>query len=98
VFIKVLNDLVDLGHRYPERFQNVFTDKGPTAVSGEELRLAIENTRILPKPRVPTAADRVRVSNVAKLFFVNKSIDRAISADEIVFDIDEAVGRKGLEP
>jgi sulfonate transport system substrate-binding protein len=98
LFIKVLNDLVDLAHKYPERFQNVFTDKGPTAVSGDELRLAIETTRVLPKVRVPTDSDRRRVSNVASLFFANKSIDRAISADEIVFDIDAAARRKGLEP
>jgi sulfonate transport system substrate-binding protein len=97
-FIKVVNDLVDLAHAHPERFQNVFTDKGPTAVSGDELRLAIENTRTLPKLRVPTASDRVRVSNVARLFFANKSIDRAISADEIIFDIDAAARRKGQEP
>lgn len=97
-FIQVVNDLVDLAHQYPERFQNVFTDKGPTAVSGDELRLAVGTTRILPKLRVPTASDRVRVSNVANLFFANKSIDRAIDADEIVFEVDAAARRKGLEP
>jgi len=98
LFIKVVNDLVDVAHKSPERFQNVFTDKGPTAVSGDELRLAIENTKISPKLRVPTASDRVRVSNVAQLFFVHKSIDRAIAADEIIFDIDAAARRKGIEP
>lgn len=98
LFVKVVNDLVDLAHKDPERFQNVFTDKGPTAISGDELRLAIESTRVSPKLRVPTASDRVRVSNVANLFLANKSIDRAISADEIVFDIDVAARRRGIAP
>jgi len=98
VFIKVVNGLVDLAHRYPERFQNIFTDKGPTAVAGDELRLAIENTKVAPKTRVPTEADRVRVANVAKLFFANRSIDRNISVDEIVFDVEAAARRKGVVP
>jgi sulfonate transport system substrate-binding protein len=92
-FIKVIQDLVALAHRSPEKFQNVFTDKGPTALSGDELRIAIEQTRQLPIPHVPAAADRARVANVARLFVQNRSIDRDIGVDEIVFDVDRAAAQ-----
>lgn len=95
-FIRITTGLIALSHREPQRFQNVFTDKGPTALAGDDLKLAIEYTKTLPEPRVPTPADRSRVANVAKIFFANRSIDRDISVDEIVFDVDEAIRRKGL--
>jgi predicted methyltransferase/ABC-type nitrate/sulfonate/bicarbonate transport system substrate-binding protein len=88
--LRVAQELTTLAHQSPERFQNVFKDKGPTALSGEELRLAVEDTRTLPAFRVPTAADRARVENVSKIFFDNRSIDRRIPVDEIVFDVDQA--------
>jgi sulfonate transport system substrate-binding protein len=94
VVLKVSQALTAEAHAAPEKFQNVFTDKGPTAVAGDELRIAIEETRILPAYRVPTPSDRVRVGNVAKLFFVNKSIDRNIPADEVVFDVDAAAATR----
>lgn len=97
-FIRITNTLIELAHRSPDLFQNVFTDKGPTALSGDDLRLAVDYTRGLPPARVPTAADRKRVENVAKLFFANKSIDRTISTDEIVFDVDGAAKRNGGVP
>jgi sulfonate transport system substrate-binding protein len=94
VILKVSQELTALSHESPERFQNVFKDKGPTALSGEELRLAIEDTRTAPTFRVPTPTDRQRVHNVAQLFFDNRSIDRNISVDDIVFDVDkyQAIG------
>jgi sulfonate transport system substrate-binding protein len=98
VVIKVVNDLVEIGHQHPERFQNVFTDKGPTALSGDELAIAIENTRAMSKIRVPTLADRTRVANVARMFALNRSIDREIGVDEIVFDADAAARQKGTGP
>lgn len=94
VLLRVVQELTHKAHEEPEKFQNVFTDKGPTAVSGDNLRLAIEETRVAPIPRVPTPADRERVARVAKLLFENKSIDRQISVDQLVFDIDEAAQRK----
>jgi predicted methyltransferase/ABC-type nitrate/sulfonate/bicarbonate transport system substrate-binding protein len=88
--LRVSRELTALAHQSPEKFQNVLKDKGPTALSGEELRIAIEDTRTLPAFRVPTATDRARVENVSKIFFDNKSIDRKIPVDEIVFDVDQA--------
>ena len=43
-----------------------------------------------PLYRVPTPTDRTRIHSVSQLFFANKSIDRGISVDEIVFDVDQA--------
>jgi sulfonate transport system substrate-binding protein len=94
VLLRVINELTDLAHEHPERFQNVYTDKGPTALAGDELRLAIENTRVLPKVRIPTVIDRKRIENVTQLLFANKSIDRAPSVDEIVFNIDAHLNNK----
>ena len=93
--LRVAGELITLAHQSPEKFQNVNTDKGPTAVSGEELRVAIEDTRVQPAYRVPTAGDRARITKVSELFFENKSIDRKISADEIVFDVDQAAAAHG---
>jgi sulfonate transport system substrate-binding protein len=90
VILRVSQELTTLAHQSPEKFQNVFKDKGPTALSGEELRIATEETRVVPAFRVPTASDRTRIRNVAQIFFDNKSIDRNISVDDIVFDIDRA--------
>lgn len=89
-FVRVHQDLVRIGHREPEKFQNVFTDKGPKALSGELLRVAIEETRDAPVPRIPTEDDRERVGKVATLLFDNKSIDKNIAVDEIVFDVSTA--------
>ncbi len=94
VVLRVSQALTAEAHATPEKFQNVFTDRGPTAVSGDELRAAIEDTRTLPAFRAPTAPDRKRVGNVANLFFTNGSIDRNISADEVVFDVDAAAAAR----
>jgi sulfonate transport system substrate-binding protein len=98
VLLKVTQDLTVQAHAHPEQFQNVFVDKGPTAVSGAELETATEETRVLPAYRVPTAADKVRIENVSKIFYDNHSIDRPIAVDQIAFDIDEAAKAKGIAP
>jgi sulfonate transport system substrate-binding protein len=94
VLLRVVQELTRKANAEPDKFQNVFTDKGPTAVFGDNLRLAIEEMQVAPAPRVPTAADRERVGRVSKLLFDNKSIDREISVDQLVFDIDEAAQAK----
>jgi sulfonate transport system substrate-binding protein len=97
VLLRTVQGLIAEAHEHPEAFQNVFTDKGPTAVSGEELEIAIEQARHAPVPRVPTEHDKTRIANVAKLFYENKSIDRDIAVDEIVFDIDAATKALGWQ-
>ena len=98
VLLRVARELGELAQLHPERFQNVFSDKGPRATSGEELRIAIDETRTTPPFHVPTADDRRRVQNVAGLFFKHKSIDRDIAVDEVVFDVDEAAPGRGPWP
>jgi sulfonate transport system substrate-binding protein len=90
VILRVSRELTALAHQSPEKFENVFKDKGPTALSGEELRIATEETRVAPAFRVPSDVDKTRIRNVAEIFFDNKSIDRRISVDDIVFDVDRA--------
>jgi sulfonate transport system substrate-binding protein len=90
VVLRVSQELTALAHQSPEKFQNIFTDKGPTALSGDELRLATEETRVVPAYRVPGAADKTRIGNVAQIFFDNRSIDRQISVGDIVFDVSNA--------
>lgn len=94
VLLRVQAELAKQAHEHPEQFTNVFTDKGPTAYVGERLEISLAEQRATPVQRVPNAADRQRVANVAKIFHENKSIDRAISVDEIVFDIDSAAAAK----
>lgn len=95
VLLRVMQDLTREANAHPERFQNVFTDKGPTALSGDRLAAAIEETRELAVPRVPTADDRARIGRVARLFVDNRSIDREVPVDEIVYDIDGSLAAKG---
>ena len=95
VFIKVVGELTEEARRHPEKFQNVFTDKGPTAVSGPLLEVAIAETRLLTPPRVPTAVDRQRVTNVATLFHAHRTIDRAVRAEDVLFDVDAAARARG---
>jgi sulfonate transport system substrate-binding protein len=95
VFIKVLQELTAEANRTPEKFQNVFTDRGPTALRGDILAAAIEETRLLRPPRVPTAADLRRVANVAAIFHAHGSIDRPVRAEDVVFDLDAAVRALG---
>lgn len=94
ILLDVAASLSAEAHANPEKFQNVLAQKGPTAVSGEELRVAIEETRALPVFRVPGDADKARIANVARLFVDNQSIDRNITVDDIVFDIDAAIAKK----
>jgi len=95
VLLRVVQELTLEARQSPENFQNIFVSKGPTAVSGPDLALAIEDTRKLPLPHAPTAEDRVHIAAVAKLFYDNKSIDRPLTTDQVVFDLGEAVRAKG---
>lgn len=90
VFLRVAQRLAAEARQNPEKFVNVFTDKGPTAVSGDRLAYKLEEIRSTPIPRVPTAQDRKRIENVIKLFFEHGSIDRNLAVDDVVFDIDRA--------
>lgn len=97
VLVRVQAELAKKAHEQPEAFTNVFTNKGPMAETGDRLTIALAEAKATPVQRVPTAADKQRVANVAKIFFENKSIDRSIPVDEIVFDIDAAAARRAAQ-
>ena len=90
VLLRVIQEATRTAHESPEKFQNVFDVKGPRALSGDLLQAAIDEVKGSPVHRVPTAFDRDRITRVTKLLFDNKSIDRSIAVNDIVFDIDQA--------
>ncbi len=90
IFIAVVARLTEQARQHPEKFQNVFTSQGPTAVSGARLEADIEDTRRAPVQRVPNAEDAARVGNVVRLLHENRSIDRSIAPSEIILDVDAA--------
>ncbi|HEY6876581.1 MAG TPA: NrtA/SsuA/CpmA family ABC transporter substrate-binding protein [Polyangiales bacterium] len=94
VLLRVQAELAAKAHAHPEEFTNIFTDKGPTSFAGERLEISLAEQKATPIQRVPTEQDKQRVANVAKLFIENKSIDRAIAVDDIVFDLDAAVAKQ----
>jgi sulfonate transport system substrate-binding protein len=65
--LRVSQELAELAHQSPEKFQKVFLDKGPTALSGDELRISVEETRVVPAFHAPGPGDRERIANVAKV-------------------------------
>jgi sulfonate transport system substrate-binding protein len=88
--LRVIQAATRTAHTSPEKFQNVFDSRGPRALSGELLKVAIDEVKSAPIHRVPTTFDRERIARVTKLLFDNRSIDRSIAVDDIVFDIDRA--------
>lgn len=98
VLLRTAQELAKEARVHPEKFVNVFTDKGPTALSGERLEYKLAETRATPVTRVPNAQDRQRIANVVKLFFDNQSIDRSLTVDNVVFDIDAAARAKQAKP
>lgn len=94
VLIATFDGLIEQAHREPEKFQNVFATQGPMAVSGDNLKVAIELTRDTPVFRVPTDVDRSRVGHVATLLFENHSTDRNISVDEVIFDLGHVAAKE----
>jgi sulfonate transport system substrate-binding protein len=94
VLLHKAQELSALAHAHPEKFVNVFSDKGPTSYSGQRLADKLAETRVTPIHHVPNAHDRQRVANVVKLFVENRSIDRELAVDSVIFDLEAAVRAK----
>lgn len=90
ILLRAYQDAVRHGHQNPQDLVNVFQSEGPTAISGERLELALADAKVAPIPRVPTQADVQRIANVADLFFDHQVIDKALEAQNVVFDVDAA--------
>ncbi|NUR69307.1 MAG: ABC transporter substrate-binding protein [Hamadaea sp.] len=68
VYLDVLRELTQQAKHEPEKFQNVFLQQGPTAITGDRLKLEIEKARYAQVPRLVTTADGAAVTSVSELF------------------------------
>ncbi|MFI6812515.1 NrtA/SsuA/CpmA family ABC transporter substrate-binding protein [Nonomuraea sp. NPDC050328] len=68
VYLDVVRELTSEARTSPERFQNVFLQQGPTAVSGARLEVELAKARFAGLPRPALPADAGFVKDVAALF------------------------------
>ncbi|WP_344928658.1 ABC transporter substrate-binding protein, partial [Streptosporangium carneum] len=90
VYLKVLQELTAEAQKNPEKFQNVFLDQGPTAVSGPRLTDEIARTRYAKVPRFATAADGAFVTDVAGIFQKYGVLPTAVNPNDVIFDLKPA--------
>jgi sulfonate transport system substrate-binding protein len=87
VFLDVVRELTEQEKRAPSKFQNVFFDKGPTAVSGKRLNDAIASARYQNVPRPVTDADGENVTAVAGLFRAEGVLPGEIRPADVLFKL-----------
>ncbi|WP_131742019.1 ABC transporter substrate-binding protein [Actinomadura roseirufa] len=87
VFLDTLRELTEQEKRSPERFQNVFLQKGPTAVSGARLQDNLAKARFENVPRYAGAEDGKYIDDVAGVFRQYGVLPAAIPAAEVIFDL-----------
>ncbi|MGH1565549.1 ABC transporter substrate-binding protein [Mumia sp. DW29H23] len=80
VFLDTVTELTEESTKEPEKFQNVFTDSGPTAVEGAALERDIEVQRYSTPFAPVTDADIATIQDVADYFFENGLISRPVEA------------------
>jgi sulfonate transport system substrate-binding protein len=85
VFLKVLQDLTIESKASPEKFQNVFLDKGPTATSGKLLADDTLTTKYAQVPHAVTDADVVKLQAVADFFVKYKVVPDKVDAKSAVY-------------
>ncbi|MEU6035529.1 NrtA/SsuA/CpmA family ABC transporter substrate-binding protein [Actinomadura sp. NPDC047616] len=86
-FLDVVRELTEQEKRTPEKFQNVFLDKGPTAVSGTRLNDALASARHQNVPRPVTDADGEHVAAVAGLFREQGVLPGEIRPEDVLFKL-----------
>lgn len=86
VYLDVLRELTAQQKKTPERFQNVFLDKGPTALSGARLNDELARARYENLPRAATRADGAFVRAVSGLFRKYGVLPADIDPAEVIFD------------
>ncbi|GLZ11185.1 sulfonate ABC transporter substrate-binding protein [Actinomadura sp. NBRC 104425] len=86
-FLDVLRELTEQEKRDPEKFQNVFLDKGPTALSGARLNDALASARYQNVPRPVTDADGEHVAAVAGLFREQGVLPGEIRPEDVLFKL-----------
>ncbi|MFD0691066.1 NrtA/SsuA/CpmA family ABC transporter substrate-binding protein [Actinomadura fibrosa] len=90
VFLDTLRELTEEEKRSPEKFQNVFLKKGPTAVSGKRLQDNLAEARYQNVPRYAGASDGTYVESVAGIFRQYGVLPSAIPADQVISDLRAA--------
>lgn len=88
-FQRVVTDLTEQSRRDPERFQNVFTDSGPTAVTGAALERDVEVTRYSEPFRLVTDDDVAQVQTVSDYFYDNQLISKPVKATAAVVQLGD---------
>ncbi|RFS87396.1 aliphatic sulfonate ABC transporter substrate-binding protein [Actinomadura spongiicola] len=87
VFLDVVRELTEQEKRDPRKFQNVFLDKGPTALSGARLDVELAKARYQNVPRPVTDADGRHVTAVAGLFQAEGVLPNAIKPEDVLFKL-----------
>ncbi|GAA4968164.1 sulfonate ABC transporter substrate-binding protein [Yinghuangia aomiensis] len=85
-YLKVVQDLTAELRANPEKFQNVFEDKGPRAASGARLQNNLETARYTNPPRLPKAEDNASIEKVAALFKKYNVLPNPVDPAAVVFD------------
>ncbi len=91
--IDVYNRLVDESRQSPEKFQNVFEQSGPTAVSGAVLQQQIEDQKKLPKLAAANPEGIKRVQGVLDIFAKAGVLQRSVAIDSVVFDVKASASK-----
>ncbi|MFB4317083.1 NrtA/SsuA/CpmA family ABC transporter substrate-binding protein [Actinomadura sp. 21ATH] len=90
-FLDVLRELSEQERREPEKFQNVFLKKGPTAVTGARLAEDIAKARHGNVPRHAAREDGAYVKAVSDVFSANGVIRTAVRPEDAIFDLRAAL-------
>ncbi|TDD54992.1 transporter substrate-binding domain-containing protein [Nonomuraea terrae] len=92
VYLQVLQELTEEARKTPEKFENVFLDQGPTAVSGARLAHNIATAKYANTPRYATKDDGANIQQVADLFRKYGVVSAAIDPANVLFDLKAAAG------
>jgi len=87
VFVEVYNRLIEEAHAEPEKFQNIFQQSGPTAVSGAQLEQAIEDLKNTPQTQLVTPEGTARVQGVIDIFLEAGVLQKSVPAEDMVIDV-----------
>lgn len=90
VYVDVLRELYAEQRRSPEKFQNVFLSKGPTAVSGPRLQVELAKARYENGPRYATPADGRYVTAVNGVFRKYGVLPVDVRPQDVIFDLAKA--------
>ncbi|GAA4043533.1 ABC transporter substrate-binding protein [Nonomuraea soli] len=89
-YLDVVRELTEEAKKSPEKFQNVFLQQGPTALSGERLQIELDKSRYANPPRPATAADGAFVTDVASIFTKYGVLPAAIDPASVIHEFRKA--------